>query len=86
MNVASVLSRWCKSDLDVAYTCMLQAYVSSVFGCLVRMFVSVLSGCYICLQCFFRCFRKCFICLLFMLQLLHVDVSKINRVFHIGCA
>ena len=30
-NVASVLSRCCKSSLDVAYTCILQAHVSSVF-------------------------------------------------------
>jgi hypothetical protein len=31
-----------KVDLDVAYTCMLQAYVSSVFRCFIRMFACVL--------------------------------------------
>ena len=29
--------------LDVAYTCMLQAYVSSVFRCFIGMFASVSS-------------------------------------------
>jgi hypothetical protein len=41
-----------KVDLDVAYTCMLQAYVSSVFRCFIRMFASVSYGYYICLQWF----------------------------------
>jgi hypothetical protein len=30
-NVASVLSECCKVDMNVAYTCILQIYVSSVF-------------------------------------------------------
>jgi hypothetical protein len=37
-----------KVDLDVAYTCMLQAYVSNVFRCFVCMFASVSSECCIC--------------------------------------
>jgi hypothetical protein len=48
-----------KVDLDIAYTCMLQAYFSNGFRC----FASVLSGCSIYLQwfqVFFRCFCKCF--------------------------
>ena len=64
-----------KVDLDVAYTCMLQAYVLSVFKCFICMFASVSSGCCICLQWFFKCFLgafvnvsyacfKCFICFL----------------------
>ena len=41
-----------KVDLDVAYTCILQAYVSSVPGVFIRMFARVSSGCCICLQWF----------------------------------
>jgi hypothetical protein len=55
MNVASVLFETlnvAKVDQDVRYTCMLQAYVSSVFRCFIRVFASVLSRCYICLQWF----------------------------------
>jgi len=72
---------------NVAYTCMLQAYVSSVF---IRMFASVLSRCCICLQwfsIFFQVFLKvfqtlcfkCFICLF-------LNVSKVDWVLHMGCA
>jgi hypothetical protein len=63
-----------KVDLDVAYTCMLQAYVLSVFRCFIRMFVNVSSHvAYICngIQMFFMRFHKYlrrlfkrFICLL----------------------
>ena len=38
-----------KVDLDVAYTCMLQTYVSSVIRCFIHIFASVSSGCCICL-------------------------------------
>jgi hypothetical protein len=34
---------------------------------------------------FFRHFRKCFIYLFSILQLLHLDVSKVDRVLHMGC-
>ena len=34
-----------KVDLDVAYTCMLQAYVSSGLGVFIRLFTSVSSIC-----------------------------------------
>jgi hypothetical protein len=49
-----------KVDLDVAYKCMLRAYVSSVSY--VSMQVYHLSVAYVCngLQIFFRRFRKCF--------------------------
>jgi hypothetical protein len=61
--------------LDVAYTFMLQAYVSNVFWCFIRIFASILYGRYIYLQWFFKCFScifasvsdaclKCFVCLL----------------------
>jgi hypothetical protein len=82
-----------KVDLDVAYTCMLQTYVSSVLG------IS-----YVCLQVFyldvayvsmvFKCFSGVFAsvsdtCVSFvffrMLQLLHLDILKVDRVLHIGC-
>jgi hypothetical protein len=45
-----------KVDLDVAYPCMLQAYVSSVFRCFMRMFASVSSGCCVYLQSFLNVF------------------------------
>jgi hypothetical protein len=86
-----------KVDLDVAYTCKLQAYVSSVFGCFIRMFASVSSECCICLQWFsyiFQAFSQVFqtfvssVSFIFfcILQLLHIDVSKIDRVLHMRCA
>jgi len=46
-----------KVDLDVAYTCMLQAYVSSVLSCFICMFISVSSECCICLQWFSNVFQ-----------------------------
>ena len=84
-------------DLDVAFTWMLQTYVSSVFMCFVRMFASVSSRCCICLQWFlivFQSFSQVFQMLVSsvssvffsMLQLLHLDVSKVDPVLHIGCA
>jgi hypothetical protein len=95
-NVSSVSNECCKVfyldvakvDLDVAYTCKLQAYVSSVFGCFIRMFASVSSECCIYLQWFsnvFQVFSQVFqafvssVSFVFfcMLQLLH-DVSKID--------
>jgi hypothetical protein len=87
-----------KVDLDVAYTCMLQAYVSSVFRCFVRMFASVSSDFIRMLHMFamvFKCILgvfvsvsdacfKCFICLFLMLQLLHLNISKVDQVLHMG--
>jgi hypothetical protein len=52
--------------LDVAYICMLQAYVSSVFRCFIRLFAIVLLDIeyvYNDFQMFFRRFHKCFRCL-----------------------
>jgi hypothetical protein len=85
-----------KIDLDVAYACMLQVYVSSVLRCFVHIFASVSFGCCIYLQLFSNVFQAffasvsdacftCFICLFFMLQLLYLDVLKVDRVSHIGC-
>ena len=80
--------------LDVAYTCMLQAYVSSVFRCFMRMFASVLSGCWFaivfkCFQAFSQLFQTLVLSVLFvffcMLQLLHLDVSKVHRMLHMRC-
>ena len=71
-----------KVDLDVAYTCMLQVNVSSVSG------VS-----YVCCKCFhldvayvsngFQVFLQVLQC---MLERLHLDVSKLDRVLHMKCA
>ena len=85
-----------KVDLDVAYTCMLQAYVSTVFKCFICMFASISFGCCIwlqwflnVLQAFLQVFQRLvlsvssiFFC---MLQLFHLDVSKVYQVLHIGC-
>jgi hypothetical protein len=76
--------------LDVTYTCMLQAYVSSVFRCFIRMFVSVSSKCCICLQLFSNVFQvfsqvfqtlvfKCFIYLFFCMCTTVVSVCFKNR-------
>jgi hypothetical protein len=48
-----------KVDLDVVYTCMLQAYVSSVCRCFIRMFAKVdLDVAYVCNV--FKCFSTVF--------------------------
>jgi hypothetical protein len=84
-----------KVDLDVACTCMLQAYVSSVFRYFIHMFASLSSGCCICSQWFsnvFHVFLQVFQTLISrvssiffcMLQLLHLDVLKLDRVLHMG--
>jgi hypothetical protein len=70
-----------KVDLVIAYTCMLQAYVLSVFKCFICMCATVC----ICLQWFSNILRHFYKCLRF-LQLLHLDVSKVDRVLHMGCA
>ena len=62
-----------KVDLDVAYTCMLQAYVSSVFRCFICMFASVSSMLHMFLlvfKCFSRRFRKCF---RYLFQVFHMS-------------
>jgi hypothetical protein len=98
MNVASVLSETlnvAKVDQDVGYTCMLQAYVLSVFRCFICVFASVSSRCCIYLQWFsnvFQAFSQVFQTLVssilsfffYMLQLLHVNVSNVDQVLHMG--
>ena len=85
-----------KVDLDVAYTYMLQVYVASVFRCFICMFTSVLSRCCIRLQWFlnvFQVFSQLFqtfvssVSFIFfcMIQLLYLDVSKVDRVLYMGC-
>ena len=73
-----------------------QTYVASVFICMLHMFhtyvASVLSECCICLQwpsSVFMCFCNYFrlissVSLVFrhILQVLHLDVSKVDRVLH----
>jgi hypothetical protein len=48
---------------------------SECLQCFSGVFVSVSDACF-----------NCFICLLRMLQLLHLDVSKVDRGLHTGCA
>jgi hypothetical protein len=64
----------------VSYVCLQVfyldvAYVCNDFQMFSGVFASVSDACF-----------KCFICLFFMLQLLHMDVSKVDRVVHMGCA
>jgi hypothetical protein len=83
-NVSSVSDVCCKCfhldvakvNLDAVYTCMLQVYV--VFHTYVA---SVSSGYCICLQVFLGVFASVSVC---MLQLLHIDVSKVYHVLHMG--
>jgi len=76
---------------------MLQAYVSSIFRCFIHMFASVSSVCCICLQwvsnvfqAFLQEFQTLFSSVSFvffcMFQMLHLEVSIIDRMLHIGCA
>jgi hypothetical protein len=84
-----------KVDLDIAYTCMLQAYVFKCF----KVFHMYVCKCFICMlhmfAMVFKCFSgvfasvsdacfKCFIYLFCMLQLLHLNILKIDRVLHMG--
>jgi hypothetical protein len=80
-----------KVDLDVAYTCMLHAYFSSVFRCfhayVYKCFIWMLHMFAIVFKCFSGvsasvsdAYFKCFIYLFFgMLQLLYLDISKVDR-------
>jgi hypothetical protein len=80
-------SRCCKSSPDIAYTCMLQTYFSCGFRCFIRLLQVFHQNVAYMFAVVFKCFSgvfasvsdvyfKCFICLLCMLQLLHLDVSK----------
>jgi hypothetical protein len=74
-----------KVDLDVAYTCMLQMYVSSVLGVFICMLqVFYLDVAYV-LQWLQTCFLgvsdvccKCLNCFGRMLQVGHLDVAKVD--------
>jgi hypothetical protein len=90
-------SRCCKSSPDVAYTCMLQAYFSCGFMCFIRLLQAFHQNVAYMFAVVFKCFSgvfasvsnayfKCFICLLCMLQLLHLDVSKDRSGLHMGYA
>ena len=76
--------------LEVCFICIFRTRVVSVFIWMLHMFhtyvASALSGC---LQWFSIIFAsvsdacsKCFICLFCMLQVLHLNVSKGDRVLH----
>ena len=82
-HLSSIPDECCKCFVRVLqHTCMLQAYVSSIFRCFIRMFASVSSRwCCICLQWFSRvfiCFFKCFRRLLKVSQLFRADVASIS--------
>jgi hypothetical protein len=89
-----------KVYLNVAYTCMLRAYVfkcsqvfhtyvykcfiwmlhmfAMVFKCFSGVFTSVLDTCF---KCFIYHILYCIHRFFCMLQLLHLNVSKVDRVF-----
>ena len=82
LNVAKV-------DLDVAYTCMLQAYVSSVSYVCCKCLIWMLHTFAMAFKCFFRCFAsvsevccKCFNCFGRMLQVFNLNVAKADLVLH----
>jgi hypothetical protein len=82
MNVASVLSETlnvAKVYQGVGYTCMLQAYVSSVFRCFIRVFASVSSRCCICLQWFSNVFQV-------LSQVFQTLVSSVSSFFFLYVA
>jgi hypothetical protein len=93
-DVASRLPGRCKSGSRCCTYMHIASICFKCFRCFIRMFASVSSGCCICLKRFQMFFRrcvsdaclKCFICPFFMLQLLHLDVSNVDLVFHMGCA
>jgi hypothetical protein len=81
-NVSSVPDECCKCfclndakvDLHVPYTCLLQAYVSSVFRCFIHMLASVLSGCCIYLHWFLNVFQA-------FSQVFQTFVSSVSSIF-----
>ena len=78
-----------KVDMDVAYTCMLQAYISSVSYVCCKCLIWMLHTFAMAFKCFFRCFAsvsevccKCFNCFGRMLQVFNLDVAKADLVLH----
>jgi hypothetical protein len=69
LNVAKV-------DLDITYTCMLQAYVSKCFIWILHMFAMFFRHFHKCFIRLFQVFHLSFFC---MLQLLHLNVLKVDR-------
>jgi hypothetical protein len=73
MHVASVFSKW--FQVFHTFVASVSFDVCNGFQVFLGVFASVSDACF-----------KCFICLLCMLQLLHPDVSKVDRGMHMGCA
>jgi hypothetical protein len=73
-----------KLDLDVAYTCLLQAYVFKCFqvfhAYVCKCFISMLHMFAMVFKCFSGIFTSVLSVFFCMLQLLHLDVSKV-----VGC-
>jgi hypothetical protein len=71
----------CFFNVAYVFTHMLQVfyldviYVCNDFKCFLTIFASVSSACF-----------KCFICLFYMLQVLHQNISKVDRILHLGYA
>jgi hypothetical protein len=78
LNVAKV-------DMDVAYTCMLQKYVSSVSCVCCKCFIWMLHVFYNSYTHVLQVFLgvcKCFSCFGCMLQVFYLNVAKVNLVLH----
>jgi len=70
-----------KVDLDVAYTCMLQAYISNVsYVCCIRL--QWLSSVFRCFASVLEVCCKCFNCFGCILQVFHLDVAKADLFLH----
>jgi hypothetical protein len=83
-NVLSIFRHTMQACLFGCYICF-HTYIKSVlsrcyivcndFQVVLSVFANVSDVCF-----------KCFICIFYMLQMLHLNVSKEYRVLHIGCA
>jgi uncharacterized membrane protein len=87
--VAMVVQVCCK-HLSPMFHLFFQMYVASAFILMFKVFY--LDIVYVCnsfsiifASILDACF-KYFMCLFFMLQVLHLDISKVVRLLHMGCA
>jgi hypothetical protein len=91
--VVHVCYKSLSSMFHLSFKRMLQA---CLFGCCIclshiccKCFIWMLCMFAMVFKCFYKCFRwgfKCFICLFYMLHVLHPNVSKLDRVLHMGYA
>jgi hypothetical protein len=76
-NVAMVVHVCCKSLSPMFYLFFRRMLQACLFGCCIcfHTYVAIiLSECYVCFAMVF----KCFICFFYRLQMLHLNVSKLD--------